>query len=452
MRIELLRCVYYERTCAHVLLGWLPRIRDLEVKLVLGRHQYRAMTRATRLERAIVSAARIYGGGDLSIPRAWRDWMRQVDGAQRAASVLRVLCLDLKADLRASYRGLVRRLDPQLDAPLRQILVAGEHELAEELAWGRANVGRVVRRTPASASVAAYGLRKVPRARWLWSPLGRAPIAERPRELLRHDEVGAAPQPALAGPTAAAAYLLHGNIDAEITTMELFARCSYEHPDMPEEFHRDMSRQTSDESRHARACMAEAARYGAPHGTWPISTDVYDFHYQLSPCKPGSRRELLWRLLLRSTFQEALSLDGFQTFGARLAHDGELRAARLLESITADEVFHVQSGLKWSRYLCEGDDDKVFREREKAHQFYVDAVTRARKAYVRSHPDDAIRETQHAIRSRNEVRERYPFDLRVFVAREARTAAGFTARDLEQVVGWGYAHKARRAQRRKSAR
>jgi uncharacterized ferritin-like protein (DUF455 family) len=454
MRIELLRCVYFERACAHVLLGWLPKIRDLEIKLVLGRHQHRAMMRATRLERAVVSAARIYGGADLSIPRAWRAFMMEVDGAQRATRVLRVICLDLKADLRASYRGLLRRLDPELDAPLRQILVTGEHELAEELGWARANIARVVRRTPARVSVRLYGGNRVPRARWLWSPLDRAPIAERPPALLRHDVVGAAPQPALPGPgrTAAAAFLLHSNIDAEITTMELFARCSYEHSDMPEEFHRDMSRQTSDESRHARACMDEAARYGAPHGTWPISTDVYDFHYQLAPCKAGSRRELLWRLLLRSTFQEALSLDGFQTFGARLAHDGELRAARLLESITADEVFHVQSGLKWSRYLCDGDDDVVFRERAKAHQFYVDAVTRARKAYVRSHPDDAIRETQHAIRSRDEVRERYPFDLRVFVAREARSAAGFTARDLEQVVGWGYAHMPRRAQRRKSAR
>ena len=100
--------------------------------------------------------------------------------------------------------------------------------------------------------------------------------------------------------------MLHENIDAEVCTMELFARCSYEHPDLPEAFHRDMSRQSSDESRHAAACVALAKHYGVPHGTWATSSDVYRFHYEFARCAPGSRRELLWRMLLRSTFQGGL--------------------------------------------------------------------------------------------------------------------------------------------------
>jgi uncharacterized ferritin-like protein (DUF455 family) len=234
--------------------------------------------------------------------------------------------------------------------------------------------------------------------------------------------------------------MLHENVDAEITTMELFARCSYEHPDMPEAFHNNMARQTSDESRHARACIDLAAAYGTPHGTWPTSTDVYDFHYQFQPCKPGSKRELLWRLLLRSTFQEALSLDGFGPLSARLAHDKAFQAARLLESLMADEVFHVESGLRWARHLCKGNDDRVFKEREAAHRYYVASARRARKDYVRANPDQAIRETEELWQLHQSAHARYPFDLRVFLARTARESIGFTERDLEQIVNWGYAN------------
>ncbi|HEY6177853.1 MAG TPA: DUF455 family protein, partial [Kofleriaceae bacterium] len=229
------------------------------------------------------------------------------------------------------------------------------------------------------------------------------------------------------------------NIDAEISTLELFARCSYEHPDLPEDFHQAMSRQASDEARHAAACIALAAHYGVPHGTYPTSTDVYDFHYEYAPCKPGSRRELLWRLLLRSTFQEALSLDGFVTLNARLAHDRAYDAARLLESLMADEVFHVESGLKWARYLCNGNDDRVFTERAKAHRYYVMAQHRARKAYVKAHPDEAIRETEQLWQLHEQSRTRYPFDLGVHLARDTRRRIGFSERDLEQVLDWGYA-------------
>ena len=112
----------------------------------------------------------------------------------------------------------------------------------------------------------------------------------------------------------------------------------------------------------------------------------------------------------------------------------------MLESLISDEVFHVESGLKWSRYLCGGDDDRVFREREKAHRFYVLAAMRARKAYVRANPDQAIRETEQLWELHQQSFARYPFDLRVYLARDVRTSIGFTERDLEQVLDWGYAN------------
>jgi hypothetical protein len=61
--------------------------------------------------------------------------------------------------------------------------------------------------------------------------------------------------------------VFHGTVSEEITTMELFARSSYEHPDMPDDFHADMARQAADESRHASACLEVLAGLGIPFGT-----------------------------------------------------------------------------------------------------------------------------------------------------------------------------------------
>jgi hypothetical protein len=185
--------------------------------------------------------------------------------------------------------------------------------------------------------------------------------------------------------------------------------------------------------------MDLAGQYGAPYGTWPTRTDVYDFHYGFTPCRAGGRRELLWRLLLRSTLEEALSLDSFPILSARLDHDGAHEAARLLESVMADEVFHVEGGLKWCRHLCDGDDDRVFREREQAHRYYATSYLSAREAYVEENPDEAIREAEEMQEIREAAVSRYPFDLRVFMAKRTRRAIGFTPRDLRQVRSWGYA-------------
>jgi uncharacterized ferritin-like protein (DUF455 family) len=437
--MDLFRCVYFERATAHVLLGALPRIADLETKLALGRRQYDAMLRASRLEKALVERARIAGGIELAVPRAWRDFIADVDAAT-PRTLVRRLCIDVATDVLRAYRTARRTLDAMLDAPLVDVVDAAIRELTRELRWARRLLGvrpDAARHTPAGADTGAA--RAIRRDKWLAKPGARVHHPARPAKQPRLP--GAAAIPFVGPGLRSAGAMLHENIDAEITTMELFARCSYEHPEMPEAFHRDMSRQVSDESRHAVAFADGAAKLGAPHGTWPTSTDVYDFHYEYAPVAPGSQRELLWRLLLRSTLQEALSLDSFAALSARLLHDGAPAAARLLEAITADEVFHVESGLKWSRYLCGGDDDLVYAERDAAHRYFAGEALAARREFVRRHPDVALRETREATRVRQEARDHYPFDLRMYLAEHARRDVGFTERDLDQVVAWGYAHR-----------
>jgi uncharacterized ferritin-like protein (DUF455 family) len=436
---SLVACAYVERASAHVLLGWIPRVAELEVKLAIGRHQYAAIARSGQLERLIGSMSKIRGGHSLAVPGEWRRRMHAIDRAKTARQMVSQLYLGARAGLARCYRELRASVDPVLDAPLHDLVSGALGDVTEQLATAR----RWLRgaKTPPIRWRASPRGKRIARSTWLWPPINRVPIPARTPGESAADTVegGGVMIPLVRPGRRSAAVMLHENIDAEVSTMELFARCSYEHPELPEDFHRDMARQTSDESRHAAACVELAARYGAPRGTWPISSDVYDFHYQFGPCKPGSRRELLWRLLLRSTVQEAMSIDGFNPLCARLAHDGAFEAARLLESLISDEVFHVESGLKWARYLCGGNDDRVFSEREKAHRYYVRAAQQARKQYVRANPDQAIKETEQLWELHQASHARYPFDLNIYLARDVRTSIGFTERDLEQVLDWGYA-------------
>jgi uncharacterized ferritin-like protein (DUF455 family) len=438
---ELLRCAYLERTSAHVMLGLLPAIADLEVKLVLGLQAHKAMVRAQRLERWLACPG-VHGVASTAVPAAWRDRMMTLDASGDVPVVVRELTVTLKHELVAACRAAIAGCDALLDAALLQIALPALAELAGELAWSTALVpsADLVASRRTAAAIVDSPSETVPRAKWLWRPLRRERLARRPAQLATHDVAGAAVVPSVAPGKRSAALMLHNNIDAEISTMELYGRCSYEHPFLPEDFHRDVARQAADEARHARACIDAAARHGAPLGTWPVSTDMYDFHYQFTPCKPGSRRELAWRLLLRSTLQEALSIDSFVPLSARLGHDGQKTAARVLEAITADEVFHVEAGVKWTRYLC-GGDAGARAEREAAHRYYLACAVRARKQYVKQHPETAIAETRSAKQVATRARARYPFDLGVYLAEDTRKAIGFTEADLEQIARWGYARR-----------
>jgi uncharacterized ferritin-like protein (DUF455 family) len=207
---------------------------------------------------------------------------------------------------------------------------------------------------------------------------------------------------------------------------------------MPEEFHQDYARIVWDEARHAKLCLQQAARLGMPYGAMTIDVDTYDGCYQFPTCKPGSRRELLWRLVTQGTFQESLFIEGLPMQAKKMRFTGFDQPARLLETLAEEEVAHVAIALKWSRYLCDGDKDRVMFERDKAHSHRHHLIMSARRSYVAAEPDAAIAETEKLQTYAARTRRRFPFSLTVHVNRPARRAAGFTENEIEQVLDWGY--------------
>ena len=184
--------------------------------------------------------------------------------------------------------------------------------------------------------------------------------------------------------------------------------------------------------------MRSAARFGLPFGAMTIDVSSYEANYQFSKCKAGSRKELLWRLVLQGTFQESLIIEGFplQAKKMRFARQGD--AARVAEVLAEDDVAHVATALAWTRFLCGGDKERVREERGNAHQYHFEQVMKVRREYVAEDPDRAIAEVENYHRYAKAARERFPFSLKVYINRRARRAAGFTEREIEQILNWGY--------------
>jgi uncharacterized ferritin-like protein (DUF455 family) len=439
---------YFERAIAHTLAGWLPKVPDTRTKLLLGHHQFAAMSHAATLHGALKALELYRGEWDFSVPEGYRAFMLAVDGCKTTEQLILGLHVRLRAHLARGYAALLRLADPVLDGPLVERVLPMQQENLRQLRWARAlprrgrDAGARFVNTLDQLWADRATSARLSLGDWLWSPLDRVPKAKRPGRMKRATKGSMSSRGHRFTVPKDVAMTFHGTFDDELTTMELFARCSYEHPDMPLDFHLNMARQVSDESRHAEACERVCNEAGFAYGDFEISTGVYDFHYQFPACEAGSKRELLWRLLLRSTLQEALSLDGFVLQIKKREFHGQVWIARVLESIMADEVFHVKSGVRWTRHLCDGDVARVQAERAAAHDFYIEYCGRTRAEFVAEHPERALRELDYIRRRDQSVEAEYPFSLAIPVNRRARVAAGFTESELREVVDWGYAHPA----------
>lgn len=434
---------YLERTAAHVLAGWLPKVTPIAAKLMLGRFQYRSMQHASILTRLIGALSQPWGGWREELAAGWRDYAAAIDRSGTEAGFLEALFGHLKHRARDLAQDVKSHVDPVLDLHVCEELDSMLRDTQEQLEWYRAQPIPVLDASRLEVLDRLWAARhvgeKMKGADLLWAPIDRVPSPTRPSHFTFRKRGAISSHAFRATDPDHIRESFHGSFDDELTTMELFARCSYEHPSLPEDFHRDMARQISDESRHAQAFLDVLKDYDASYGDYPISTGVYDFHYQFDGCERGSSRELLWRLLLRSTMQEALSLDGFVLQIKKRDYHAQGRLARVLECLMADEIFHVRSGVRWSTMLCGNDRARMRDELEQAHTYYVEELSALRRKFVAENPDEALEELEFVRQRDTEVTEEYPFDLAIGTNRVARIAAGLTDEEIEMVVRWGYA-------------
>lgn len=435
---------YFERAAAHILSGWLPRIPALDIKVEMAQHLYQAIDRATQLRRRLVGLTRAHAA-ELPVSQGWQTVMARVDAAPNAYALLAGLYQFVWRRLTGLYQAHVACADPVGDSPSLRLMTCALPEIEAQMKWGQAVLAGL-EATPALSvflrdleslwEIRARGP-ELPSAESLWQPLSRVPAAARPADLLHCEpgSLGLLPTDTV-DESRGVGMFLHADLDEEYTTLELIARNSYEHPDMPWQFHLDMARHVSEEARHALLVSRLLADRGFQYGDFPINTTSYDALYEFSPCEPGSRKELLWRMLLRQTFMEGLALDSFAHEIPKREAAGQHDIASALDYMLRDEVFHAESGLRWCRHLLGDDPRAVLQERYEALTHFSTQMEAKHAEFVQTHLETAMAELV-AIEEGKRRRGGKPPDRPINLI--GRRQASFTEEEIRQVLDWGYA-------------
>lgn len=445
LEADLVELVFLERASAHVLAGWIVKIPQMDIKTTLAQHFQEDIEHATELRHRLVALVGTHGS-PLRISTGFQQLMRSVDAARTPTEFLIGLYLIVKRRQVSRYRALRARMDKIADAPslrsIRRILP----EKRRQVAWAEATIRRLEK--PREIRRITVGFEVLWRNRHsgtallfdkaLWPPLDRARVAIRPDGMVRGTPGALRLMPLDPQRNQQdIGVFLHGFLNEEYTTMELVSRNSYEHPAMPWGFHLDAARHTADEARHARIIERAALSRGVRYGQYPIYTSSYDGQYEFEPCKRGSKKELLWRLLLRETFHEGLALDSLAFEVEKRTYLGQPDLADVFRLLLADEMFHAKSGLKWSRFLCGDDEGEAMRERELAHDYLVERAKDSRARFVAGDMAAAVAEVVHL----EEVKKHSDLPIRRTVNVRARREAGFTEPEIQQIVDWGYVQR-----------
>jgi hypothetical protein len=429
----LLRLSATERAAAHIAAGWIPKVAAIDAKLNLAAFFEQSMTRAIALRRQALSHLE-RDDSAFQVRPAWIEPLRELDASAIADRVAEQLTGGLCVFLLARYRELLSCLDPLLDARTISAVRSAIDSLSGAAASADGNgaaesFGIALEKAWADdgGPLAALDLA-------IWPPLDRVAVPARPAERPR-------PEPGARGHMRTMSRLepedisaeLNDNVMAELSAMELLARCSYEHPDLPWTSHMALAAHVADEARHAAIFRRLLAGGGFSEATLPQHAANYEFGYSFPECEPGSKRELIWRLLIMCTVLEALAVDKLPVEIATRDVLGQTDFARALDYVSIDELFHTENGLRLTRQLCEKYCFDPMLERELVHGRFFGRQRNVRAVYLAA--DRARAEREIAILEGPDP-DGIPFESRTEV--ELRRRASFTDEECEQVDRWGY--------------
>ncbi len=434
---DLLRLAALERTAAHVVAGWVPKLPDLDDKLAVAAGLEGHLVRAAALRQHAHTLLERDDSG-LTADPAWVEPLRILDDRADPGELARVLSGELRPFLAQRYRELELGLDALLDARLRATVGSAIAALDAD----RTAIGTAVTVVEASGELTA-ALRvawcvdsgtRLPLDDLLWMPRDRVPVPARPAGRPRpttgsraHFRKGSRRTlEDLAGE-------LNDNVMAELCALELLCRCSHEHPGQPWSTHLALARHATDEARHAAIFRRMLADNGVDEATLTQHGANYEYGYEFPECEAGSERELVWRLLILCTVLEALAVDKLPVEIGGRDLVGQAAFARALDYIAADELFHVENGLRLTRRLCDELGLDPILERERVHGRFFGRQRDVRLAYLEADPVRAAAEI--AILEAPDP-DGVPYVSRTEV--ELRLRASFTLDECEQVERWGY--------------
>jgi hypothetical protein len=339
------------RELVHLSCGHLPLEPRFEAKSLIGDHLYDDARAVTKIRRRLYELRT--PNDDPGAPGdELAALLDRADAAQSTSEYLEIAYGELKPTLIAAVRTHLARLDPLIDEPSLRLLTRLLHRQERHTAELPA----------AAARTASDDLGALPLRFGETRPLKVMPPLDRPTrddfiEVADESEpFDAAPDRLPADPEEQQRFF-HAAMNAELCAAELTARNSHEHHDMPWDFHVDMARQTWDRIRHAEVhdrLMAD--ELGCHWGDYPVGSGSFSSIYAL---------DLVSRLaLLNGTGEQAATWRDSHRRTA-LIELGQENVARVFDYVLADEVSHVDSGVRWGTHLL-GGDENAYRERMRA--------------------------------------------------------------------------------------
>ena len=424
---------FYERASAHVLAGWLAKMPYYEDKSDQGIFAFFHMDRALLLRERLSYYSSL--GLSARTTSNARTLMITLDEAATPEAMVAGYSFVLEK-LSLLYRDFCERVDNLLEENLLRLL-NNEHlpRLEDQLNWTR-------QKEIQGHDDFVAGLQECWRVREegeplplkdaLWKPVDRVPKPTRPPKAVWGIPGAWVAQSENPFHIAAdyAVYLINW-IASEYVTLEMVARNSYEHPDMPWEFHWDMLNQTYDEGRHTHIFRSICRKCKVRQEILPITTLTYEKSYQFDGVAPNSRKELMWRLLIQNT-REIGPIQNFNVEVKFRKQEGQMELARLYDILMHDEGQHIQWALKWIRYFND-DEGTLVEERKKAED--ARGIGDRREKFVKQYPGWHQKEAEIWNR-----REQLAIDLgkRKFLVREHYRRLGVTDDDLQAMIDMGY--------------
>lgn len=196
------------------------------------------------------------------------------------------------------------------------------------------------------------------------------------------------------GDPAQRARILHALANHELQAAELFAWALLAFADAPLDFLRGLLRILDDEQRHTRMYAARVRALGHELGDFPVTGYFWGK-------VPDIRTPLDFVCAMSLTWENA-NLDHTAEYSTAAHAVGDLKTARVIETIGRDEIEHVRFGWAWlQRFKGESDAWTTYRHsltwplhpaRAKGAQFRVD---RRRAAGL---DDDFIQHLESSVR------------------------------------------------------
>ena len=162
-------------------------------------------------------------------------------------------------------------------------------------------------------------------------------------ELLRPQDMPKRRAKAAKGRLALIHAIAHIELNAIDLAWDIVARFTMH--DLPRKFYDDWVGVAVDEAHHFGLLEGYLFKHGALYGDLP----AHDGLWQAAEDTAG---DILARLAIIPLVLEARGLDATPPMIAKMQQVGDIQAARILETIAAEEVAHVAAGVHWFKYVC----------------------------------------------------------------------------------------------------